>query len=315
MLSDENKLLYRKSFRYSFKEWIYDWSISLDGENIIHIECIGSEKGTYHLSHKYIFDLSELLLLEDLLNKFHLHTGSQSEIIWINNGSQCIELLSVVDNETNLEWLNISDAQQKGKIPLPYNYLQLFRGQIRSMQEIIIKRSTSIAKEEKPVLNSYNKVVQNSSLSGNQQRVFIVHGHAHGMKETVARFIEQLNLKTIILHEQVNRGKTIIEKFLEYSNVDYAVILLTGDDRGGIKDSLLGEQKKRARQNVILELGFFLGKLGREKVCTLYEEGVEVPTDYSGMVFIPLDDQESWKIKLVKEFKAAGLHIDTSKII
>lgn len=84
---------------------------------------------------------------------------------------------------------------------------------------------------------------------------------------------------------------------------------------GGRKKLLYDKQKKRARQNVILELGFFLGKLGRKRVCALYEEGVEIPSDYDGVIFVPLDKNGAWHLSLAKELKAAGLSIDLNKAI
>ena len=106
------------------------------------------------------------------------------------------------------------------------------------------------------------------------------------MESITARFIEKLGLELIVLHEQPNKGRTIIEKFQDYSNVSYAVVLLTPDDRGGVASSKLEEQQPRARQNVIFELGYFIGKLSRKRVCALYIDGVEIPSDYSGVLFI-----------------------------
>lgn len=145
-------------------------------------------------------------------------------------------------------------------------------------------------------------------------KVFIVHGHNDGLRETVARFIEKINLYSIILREQPNQGKTIIEKFIEYSDVSFAIVLLTGDDQGGTKSTTIENQRFRARQNVIFELGFFIGKLGREHVCALYEEDVEIPSDYQGVLFLPLDKGEIWKLYLAKELKAAGLSVDMNLI-
>lgn len=141
-----------------------------------------------------------------------------------------------------------------------------------------------------------------------EQRVFIVHGHDNQMKETVARLIERLGLAVIILHEQPNLGRTIIEKFEAQSEVDYVIVLMTADDRGGTKvtDTL----HMRARQNVVFELGFFVAKLGRSKVCILYEEGVEMPSDFSGILYIPIDKHGIWRFTLAKELKTAGLRID-----
>jgi len=142
--------------------------------------------------------------------------------------------------------------------------------------------------------------------------IFIVHGRDPGIKETVARFIYKLDLNPIILHEQPNLGRTLIEKFTDYSNVGFAIVILTGDDLGKAIDE--SDLQNRARQNVIFELGYFIGKLGRAKVCALYEEGVELPSDYEGIVYIPLDTAEKWKYDLVRELKASGYTIDANKI-
>jgi predicted nucleotide-binding protein len=147
----------------------------------------------------------------------------------------------------------------------------------------------------------------------NSNHVFVVHGHNAGIKESVARFLERLDLEPIILHEKPNAGRTIIEKFSDYSDVHFAVVLLTGDDEGktkGTDDPL----QRRARQNVVLELGYFLGKLGRSRVCALYEDGVDIPSDYQGVLFVPLDPHEKWRFDLVRELKAAGFPVDANKI-
>src|SRR5262249_31056015 len=109
--------------------------------------------------------------------------------------------------------------------------------------------------------------VPNSKTKSN--RIFIVHGHDNEMKVSVARTIEQLGLKPIILHEQPDKGLTIIEKFVNYSDVGFAVVLLSPDDMGYPKISTPDKARPRARQNVVLELGFFLGKLGRSHVLAL----------------------------------------------
>jgi predicted nucleotide-binding protein len=144
-------------------------------------------------------------------------------------------------------------------------------------------------------------------------RVFVVHGHDHGVKEAVARFLEKLGLDPVILHEKPNSGRTIIEKFSDYSDVHFAVVLLTGDDEGKSRDGTEAP-KPRARQNVILELGYFLGKLSRSRVCALYQDGVEIPSDYQGVLFVPLDLHEKWRVDLVRELKAAGFDVDANKI-
>ncbi|NJN06243.1 MAG: nucleotide-binding protein [Rhodobacteraceae bacterium] len=146
-------------------------------------------------------------------------------------------------------------------------------------------------------------------------RIFLVHGHDEAAIQGVARFLERLDQSLIVLRDQPNSGRTIIEKFEHYSDVGFAVVLLTADDRGGLKTALDDGLLPRARQNVILELGFFLGKLGRARVCVLYVEGVEVPSDYSGVLFVKLDTGGGWRLELAKELKAAGLPVDMNKAL
>jgi predicted nucleotide-binding protein len=144
------------------------------------------------------------------------------------------------------------------------------------------------------------------------KKVFVVHGHDDGMRETVARFIEKLGLSPIILSEQPNAGKTIIEKFEASSeDVGYAVVLLTPDDIGYPKDRP-GEAQPRARQNVILELGYFVAKLGRSGVCALHKGDVEIPSDYHGVLYLKMDS--NWQIVLAKEIKQVIKDIDLNKV-
>ncbi|HVA00955.1 MAG TPA: nucleotide-binding protein [Terriglobia bacterium] len=150
----------------------------------------------------------------------------------------------------------------------------------------------------------------------NANKVFIVHGHDSGLRETVARFVTQLSLEPVILHEKPNEGNTVIEKFEQHSqDVGFAIILLTPDDKGGAADGDLAAYQSRARQNVILELGYFLGALGRKKVCALYSHGVELPSDMNGVLYVPIDEADGWRLKLAKEIKASGIDIDLNKAI
>lgn len=148
------------------------------------------------------------------------------------------------------------------------------------------------------------------------RRVFVVHGHDDALKQTVARVLERLELEPIILHEQPNAGRTIIEKFEDYADVSFAVVLLTPDDMGYEAESDPNSAKPRARQNVILELGFFLGRLRRKNVAVLYDSEVEIelPSDYDGVLYIPVDKAGRWQLDLVRELKAAGLEVDANKI-
>jgi predicted nucleotide-binding protein len=155
-------------------------------------------------------------------------------------------------------------------------------------------------------------------LMGNPKDVFVVHGHDHGMKETVARFLSKAGLNPIILHEQPDEGRTIIEKFEKHADVSFAVAIFSKDDLGVATSALSTSTpiesllRPRARQNVVLELGYFMGALGRKNVRAIVEAGVETPSDYSGVLYIPFDAADGWRIKLVKELKAAGLDVDAN---
>ncbi len=146
--------------------------------------------------------------------------------------------------------------------------------------------------------------------------VFIVHGHDEATKQSVARFLERLDLEVVILHERPDKGKTVIEKLeASSSEVDiaYAIVILTPDDVG----ALISEKDKlqpRARQNVVFELGYFIAKLGRQRVRALYTEEVELPSDYQGVLYTPLDKLGAWRLELAREIKAAGINIDLNKI-
>lgn len=146
-------------------------------------------------------------------------------------------------------------------------------------------------------------------------KVFVVHGHDEAARESVARFLERLDLEAVILHEQATGGRTIVEKLEHYADVDFAVVLLTPDDIGGVKALGPDKLQPRARQNVILELGFFVGKLGRKHVCALYKGPLELPSDYLGVGYVSLDDGGGWRLQLAKELRGAGFSVDMNLAI
>ncbi|NTI06750.1 nucleotide-binding protein [Agrobacterium rhizogenes] len=142
-----------------------------------------------------------------------------------------------------------------------------------------------------------------------KRKVFVVHGHDEGAREMVARFLEKIDFEVIILHEQVNRGRTVIEKVEVHGDVSFAVVLLTPDDEGG---KVGGNLQPRARQNVILELGYFIGRLGRSNVCALTRDNVEIPSDFAGVVYEPLEGH--WRNTLARELEDVGFEIDWKKV-
>lgn len=153
-----------------------------------------------------------------------------------------------------------------------------------------------------------------NSVSVESKEVFVVHGHDQDAAQSVARFLEQLGLKPIILSEQPDRGQTIIEKFdVNASRASYAVILLTEDDVGAAAGT--PQPASRARQNVIFELGYFVGKFGRERACLVRKGNPEIPSDLYGIVYTSMDTNDAWKGRLKNELIDAGFgcHITPAK--
>jgi len=189
-------------------------------------------------------------------------------------------------------------------------------GVLRSMKNEIetFWEDEGTISEEKNIKIAKGAKETSKSRKLSKDKVFIIHGHDEGTKEKIARFLEKIELKPIILHEKPNEGQTIIEKFEKHSlDVGFAIALLTSDDVGNSKINK-ENLNYRARQNVILELGYFMGKLGRKRVCAMLGKDVEIPSDYSGILYIPLEE-ETWKYKLAKELKTAGFQIDMNKVL
>lgn len=127
----------------------------------------------------------------------------------------------------------------------------------------------------------------------NSSQVFIVHGHDHVIMQKVRDFVEEIGLQPIILSQQASSSKTIIEKIEAYSNVGFGIVLYTPCDVGTKKGNL--QYHYRARQNVVFEHGFLIGKLERKRVAALTKGEIETPNDISGIVYIKIDDSEEWK--------------------
>ena len=140
-------------------------------------------------------------------------------------------------------------------------------------------------------------------------KVFIVHGHDNALKQEVARIIEKQGLEAVILNEQANGGKTIIEKIEENSDVGAAICLFTGDDYGRAKDAT--SENLRARQNVVFEAGYFMGKLGRGNVILIASPDIEIPSDLQGVVYT---DKDMWQTDVLRELKAIGYNVDFNKL-
>lgn len=181
--------------------------------------------------------------------------------------------------------------------------LLLLRQAVRGLEEEVAERDDPISL----------RIADRGAPTPDLTKVFIVHGHDSEAKSVIARFVEKLGIEAVILHEQPNKGRTIISKFREEAaDTGFAVVLMTPDDLGKAKDA--AELRPRARQNVVFELGFFIGALGPDRVVALVKGGIERPSDFDGVVYISLDNS-NWQMELARELKAAGYDVDLNKVI
>ena len=162
-----------------------------------------------------------------------------------------------------------------------------------------------------------NNQHENKNRNQNFKDVFLVHGHNEEILQSVARFLEKLDLNPVIMREKSDKGRTIIEKFEDESDVNFAIVLLSGDDLFiKVADKKLKEPPiiSRARQNVILELGYFIGRFGRNNIIALYKstDGFEFPSDISGVVYKPYTS--GWELDVAKELSDFGFNIDFNKL-
>jgi predicted nucleotide-binding protein len=217
------------------------------------------------------------------------------------------------------EWAQHYAKGLQAKITLLSGYLEELKMEIRIQQP-----SATLQSKASPEFSS---------------KIFIVHGHDGELKEATARLVAQVGLEPIILHEQTNRGRTIIEKFADHAGeAGFAIVLLSADDVGRRKEPPPQHKQNssppnpfqhifeptvreeptslrlRARQNVVFELGFFFGWLGRKRVCAVYEKGVELPSDLQGIVYVEYDQGGKWKYDVAREIRDAGYEVDLNKV-
>jgi predicted nucleotide-binding protein len=180
-------------------------------------------------------------------------------------------------------------------------------------KEIIAEARSIITGQKSTSIISQTKNEDISNHKTDFSKVFVVHGRDDLAKTEVARFIEKLGFQAIILHEQENMGMTIIEKIEKFTDVGFGIVLYTPCDIGTIK----GQQdfKSRARQNVVFEHGYLIGKLGRNKVTALVKDEVEIPNDISGLVYISMDKSKAWELSIAKEMKQIGYSIDLNALL
>ncbi|WP_428331879.1 TIR domain-containing protein [Novosphingobium sp.] len=213
-------------------------------------------------------------------------------------------------NAANLQW---SPTMATANYPLQQHFQEGARANIAKSRALLQEAQRTLGEDLVDAAHAPNLPRKQHNTAKPSNKVFVVHGHDDGAKHELARFLEKIELEAVILHEQANQGRTIIEKFLACADeVGFAVVLFTPDDLGGASTAPV--QVARARQNVVFELGYFVAKLGRGNVCLMRKGDVEIPSDLFGVIYTELDGNEGWKMALVKELKAAGLSFDANKM-
>jgi hypothetical protein len=197
-----------------------------------------------------------------------------------------------IDKSRNLIFLLFRNPDiNDNLIKFNHTFLEYFN---KSMEDIF-------RADIKPSQESTEKILGNN--------IFIIHGHDNEMKREVQLFLERCDLDGIVLHECPNKNRTVIDKLIgEGQGANYVIALLSPDDE-------LVNGQTRARQNVILEIGYFLGLLGKDRVNMLKRGNVEIPSDLQGILYTEYDEAGAWKMKLVKELRAVGINVNDKKVI
>lgn len=208
---------------------------------------------------------------------------------------------AVIDGgQTSCELLASSYAETLAMLPSQYQQtIAVYLETAKRLREGAAANSTILSPNE----DQLHRMVPISST----QKIFVVHGRNEYYRQRVVNLLREWGCIPITLREQPNIGRTLIEKFEEHANADYAVVLLTADDKGALATER--NHLPRPRQNVVFEMGYFIGRMTRERVCALYQEGVELPSDLAGIVYVPLDSNDQWQQVLLDELRAVGFDL------
>ncbi|WP_341225944.1 nucleotide-binding protein [uncultured Arcticibacterium sp.] len=190
-------------------------------------------------------------------------------------------------------------------VKMIYNSHGDINGIVYSFNEQFLEYFELVLQE---IVNANPEVESNDVEKVEGDTVFIVHGHDNELKTEVQLLLTRAGVNNIVLHEQADRGRTIIDKLVgESESSNYAIALLSPDD-------LVSDGTKRARQNVILEIGYFIGRLGKERVRLLKRGEIEIPSDLQGVLYENYDTSGAWKMKICKELIAVGIHVDMKSV-
>ena len=289
--------------------------MALNPENVKFLfqQIAKSELRTYNSVVSQLFGYLDLEVKDNpVFDKYESEWSKWSEWIeGIEESSYDWSLPKRIDDTKSLIY-NIYRGIAKNDQDWLINFsTELF--QERNFSDSIYKFNNSfidyLGKALEDIIEANPEIEANTAKKTNNDTVFIIHGHDNTLKMEVQLLLNRAAVNNIVLHEQADRGRTIIDKLLDETNkAGYAIALLTPDD-------ILENEAKRARQNVILEIGYFIGLLGKERIRLLVKDGVEVPSDLQGILYEKYEASGSWKIKLLKEMQAVGIYVDMKGVI
>ncbi len=223
----------------------------------------------------------------------------------INNACRFVVTQSELNTEA-IRKIKQNELDIKQKILRVYSSFRYSR-EIVSRDEQYTKDITDeILEEAQNSLDTAVSELKKEIPIYSNHKVFIVHGRDHNLLTQVENVLMKLGLDPIVLQEQANNGKTIIEKIEECTDVGFGIVLYTPCDEGRLK-SEGGELKPRARQNVVLEHGYLMAKLGRERVCCLVSDDVEFPSDIQGVVYTSAKKCWSMEIQNCQRVKSGRI--------
>lgn len=263
-------------------------------------------------------DTKAIEILNNLISEIgELERNSSEHARWLSNVLRVLDEKFGSDSQYSTTMRSFPWQETGAGIYSAFDYQQererdhqnAFRRQMEQAKGIIQSAVDALTER----ISEVNEDESSMSVSFDPKKVFIFHGHNDSVKQTVARTLENIGLTPIILAEQPDKGRTVIEKFENEGNdVGFAVVLLTADDKG--RKNKARSLQSRARQNVVFEMGYFMALLGRERVMLLLQDGVEEPSDLKGVVYTKLDKDGAWKYKLVKELREQRYNVSTDSI-
>jgi predicted nucleotide-binding protein len=188
---------------------------------------------------------------------------------------------------------------------------------VRGKQTDLKAQAERVFSGEPPVSQTIDQTtVSNTFRAVSPRRVFIVYGHDADAREQLELILRRLSLEPIVLQNVPSTGDTIIEKLEALTAADFACVLLTPDDEGH-PAGVSKEKRPRARQNVVLELGMVLAKLGRRRVAILTKgKKLERPSDIEGLIYLPFQQRvDEVKNHLAANLQEAGFEIQVKDLL